>query len=302
MPARDVAQPNTANGPTPDATWGPAAEWGSAAGGKWTLEEVGRFLAEYGRPQARLEASPLAGGWENLNLRVDAAGERFVLRRYDSTDPAEVPWEIELLRYLGERGFPTPAPLPQRDGRLLGTFGGRPAALFPFVEGRHPHWDDPRAADAAADVIARLHVVTAGLALPFPRSRTDVHARLERFRTWVGEHENSRHATVLRPLAEEAERYWAEFSERLECVSAAHGPLPRGVVHSDAHGNNLLFDSEGRLTRTNTISRGEATVTDRPHAPSHPAGASVRAPAHRMPDTSARPSAAPPRTGSTGAA
>ena len=80
-----------------------------------------------------------------------------MLRRYDSTAPEEVPWEIALLRHLAARGFPTPPPLPRAGGGLLGTFGGRPAALFPFVAGRHPSWDDSAAPIAAAEAIAELH-------------------------------------------------------------------------------------------------------------------------------------------------
>lgn len=237
--------PTTGRGPSPG--WGPASSWGRTAAGDWTLEGVRRFLADYGRISTGLTVSPLPGGWENLNLRIDAGDERFVLRRYDSTAPAEVPWEIELLRYLVERGFPTPALVPRSDGGLLGAFGGRPAALFAFVEGRHPRWDEPAAGTAAAEVIAELHRVTARLVLPFPRTRQGHAARFQRFLEWAAVRREVAEEAGMRRLVDEVTYYGREFDARLEQVQARTGALPRGVVHTDAHSNNLLVDADGRL-------------------------------------------------------
>lgn len=237
--------PTTGRGPSPG--WGPASSWGRAAEGDWTLEGVRQFLADYGRATTGLTVSLLPGGWENLNLRIAAGDERFVLRRYDSTEPVEVPWEIELLRYLVERGFPTPAIVPRSDGSLLGAFGGRPAALFAFVEGHHPRWDEPAAGTTAAEVIAELHRVTAGLVLPFPRTRQDHDARFQRFLGWAAARREVAEETGIRQLVDEVAYYGGEFDDRLEQVEARTGALPRGVVHTDAHGNNLLVDAGGHL-------------------------------------------------------
>jgi homoserine kinase type II len=234
------------SGAQPDPAGGPASGWGRTATG-WSLPEVRDFLAAYGRTPSRLEAAPLPGGWENLNLSVDADAEQFVLRRYDVTDPAEVQWEIELIGYLTERAFPTPALIPRLDGGKLGIFGGRPAALFAFVAGHHPRTDTPGAAAAAAAIVAELHLVTAGLALPYPRTRLDNRRRLRRFQEWFQARAAAPDEPALRRLLDQTTQYSAELAARLEAVTVAHGALPRGVVHHDAHGNNLLFDDAGRL-------------------------------------------------------
>ena len=240
-PRADQSAPSTQSATT-DSTWGPAALAGQAASGEWSLEEVRTFLEGYALIPKRLEAEPLPGGWENLNLKLDVDGQRYVLRRYDSTEPAEVPWELELLTFLAARDFPTPAPLRRPDGALLADFRGRPAALFPFVEGRHPKWDEPDAPIVAAEAIGRLNQLTDGLSLPHPHSRQEAHTRLKRYQEWLASRPPAAEDEPLREFAKEATRHEAEFLRRLETVERTLGPLPRGVVHFDAHGNNLLVD------------------------------------------------------------
>ena len=212
--------------------------------GPWSVEEVRGLLAGYGRRPRALAVAALAGGIENLNLRVDADGELLVLRRYDATAPAEVPWELELLRRLVARRFPTAPPIARPDGALLSTFADRPAALFAYVPGRHPAPDDPRAAAQAADAVARLHELTEGLALPHPRTRMDSRRRLARFRTWLEARGPRPNEAALARLAAEVEAYTAELDARL---GPRAGALPRGAIHHDAHADNILVDEAGRL-------------------------------------------------------
>ena len=230
----------------PSSQWGPAYKW-QASRDDWSAEEVRELLADYGCYPVELHVAPLPGGWENLNLRIDVDppdGERLVLRRYDVTDPVEVPWELELLRFLTEQGFPTAPLLPRTDGGLATTLGGRPAALFAFVLGKHPQWGSPRAAEQATAVVAQLHEVTAGLSLSYPRTRLDNRQRLARFQAWLAERGCPPQETALAQLAEHVRESSAAFAARLAPHARA---LPYGVVHHDAHGNNLLVDAQGNL-------------------------------------------------------
>ena len=186
----------------------------------------------------------LRGGWENLNLLITCDGERLVLRRYDVTPPEEVRWEMALLRFLGERQFPTAQLIERADGALAGTFTGKSAAIFHCVAGRHPAWNTPGIVEQAGHVIARLHALTSGLTLPYPRSRLHSQRRIERFQDWWQMRRQASDEPALALLAEQAGQSMTSFAQRLGPCEAA---LPRGVVHHDAHPGNLICDEAGRL-------------------------------------------------------
>ncbi len=212
--------------------------------GDWSTTEVRTLLADYGRNPRDLAVAAMPEGSENRNLLIAADGERLVLRRYDATPPDEVPWELALLRFLSAKDFPTARLVERVDGGLACTLGGRPAALFSFVTGRHPACDAPGMVDQVAGVIARLHAVTNGLWLPQPRSRMDSRYRLAQFQSWLRERPSASDEPALVSFAAQVEQFAAAFAARLAPHEAM---LPRGVVHHDAHVGNLLCDEAGQI-------------------------------------------------------
>ena len=155
----------------------------------WSVASVREVLAQYGLAPARrapLEVHPLASGTANLNLRVVCGGEELVLRRYATVaDTAAVQWELELVRFLTARGFPTAPLLATPAGALAVPFTGRVAALFRFIPGRHPDEASLPAAEAVATAVAELHRLTAGATLPSARATPPAESgrRLTRFAT-----------------------------------------------------------------------------------------------------------------------
>lgn len=205
----------------------------------WTEHDVRSFLAGYGIAARELEAAPLAGGCDNLNLLVTFGRRRVVLRRYSHTPEEEIEWELQLIRYLATRSFPTPAVFAGEDGALSHGFLGRPAALFAFIPGREPSPQSSQEAVQVAATVAQLHLVTRDLHLPHARSHTD-WKRLERLEVTA--------SRLSSPgLAEMAART-REFREKLtERLAAVSGDLPAGIVHHDANPGNALLDEEGKL-------------------------------------------------------
>ena len=185
------------------------------------------------------EIAPLSGGCDNLNLLVTLNAQRLVLRRYSHTPEEEIEWELELIRYLGKRGFPTAAVFAGDDGALFRSFLGRPAALFSFVPGREPSPQSPKDGAKVAAAVAELNSVTRDLHLPHARSHTD-WKRLERLELTA-----SRVSSPgLAEMAARAREFGQQFTERLASVG---GNLPSGIVHHDANPGNALLDEEGEL-------------------------------------------------------
>lgn len=212
----------------------------------WTDDEVRAFLAEYGLVPKQLTVEQLQSWWFNLVLRVEADGRRYVLRRYGVTPPEEVQWELALLCHLIAHGFPTIHPLPRVDGSFCGSFGSKPAILYPYVQGENAcnHGLDPFHAMAeTATTIGRLHHLTHGLTLPFPRVQAGSNSLLllDRFLRSIRQRGVARSETALAELVERAERASEAFASRI----APYGrDLPYGVVHRDAHCANVLFHGQ----------------------------------------------------------
>lgn len=216
-----------------DTNWKPA----------WTVEDVRGFLLAYGREPRRLEVEQLKSWWFNLVLRVDADGEGLVLRRYGVTPPEEVRWELAVLAHLREHDFPTFTPLLRADalGERLGGFFGRPAILYPYVEGqdgRNLDWSVALAQTAQA--VARIHELTEGLAIAYPRVQSGTESRrlVRQLIEAVRARGVAAHESALGDLLGRSEGALGDFEARL--ASYPEG-LRRGVVHHDAHAHNVLF-------------------------------------------------------------
>jgi homoserine kinase type II len=213
----------------------------------WTLDDVRAFLRAYGRAPASLTVQQLSSWWCNIIVRVEADGERLVLRRYGVTPPEEVRWELAVLEHLKQHDFPTIAPLPRSDADdRLGDFLGKPAILYPFVEGRRGcELDWSLALAQTAQAVARLHGLTEGLAVPYPRVYSGTESqRIVREAVQSTAHRGlAAHESALRDFVERAEQAVEDFDAR---IAPYAGDLPHGVVHHDAHCENVLF-SDDRL-------------------------------------------------------
>ena len=213
----------------------------------WTADEVRAFLGHYSMRPRRLRVTQLKSWWWNLVLLVEADEQRLVLRRYGITPAEEVLWELALLEHLLAHGFPTFSPLRRTDGATLGSFGGKPAILYPFVEGNNgcQSVDPLHAMTETAKLVARMHDLTRDLVLSHPRvhSGSDSRRTIRQLLQFVQEHGLASPEHDLRELATHAARYLDAFEARL---APYERDLPRGIVHHDAHCANVLFH-DGRL-------------------------------------------------------
>ena len=225
------------------------------SGVTWTPDDVRAFLEGYGRSPRQLRVEQMKSWWFNVVLRVEADGERLVLRRYGVTPPEEVRWELAVLAHLGAHNFPTIRPLPcvngvgEKGGECLGTFLGNPAILYPYVEG-HNACDLERALaiPETSAAVARLHALTAGLSVPHPRVRSGTESRrmVRGLAALAATRGVKPEEAALRRLLDQGERVLAAFERRVAPYAGDAAQLPRGVVHHDAHCGNVLFH-EGRL-------------------------------------------------------
>jgi homoserine kinase type II len=194
-------------------------------------EELAELVSAYdlGRLSA---ARGIEAGTVNTSYALTLGGARFFLRLYEEQALAGAEAEAELLRHLAAAGVPTPAPILGRDGRAVRSVAGKPAALFPWIDGdmlclRAVTPDAGRAVGAA---LARMH--RAG---PAPGGRlgggrfgaADLAARCTRIAASTD--------LAARPLA-------GSLRDAILAADRARTPaLPSGLVHGDLFRDNVLW-------------------------------------------------------------
>jgi homoserine kinase type II len=194
-----------------------------------TDEELAGLLADFDLGQA-LSLKGVAEGVENSNFLLETETGRYFLTVYERRVKAsDLPFFLELLRWIAGRGFPSATPIPDREGRLLEAVRGKPCAIVSFLSGlavRRPTAAHCREAGAG---LAQLHLATQG----FPLTRANDLGQAAWAPLFSGLHGA---AEDLKPgLA-------ATISSDLELL-ASRWPkgLPEGVIHADFFPDNVFF-------------------------------------------------------------
>ncbi len=199
-------------------------------------EDFDALLAAYDLGSRRASKG-IEAGTVNTSYALDLDSGRYFLRLYEEQGPSGAEAEARLLLHLAASGVPTPAPVRARDGTMVRQVAGKPAAIFPWVDGDMLCLRTVGVA-AARDVgmaLARMH-----LAGPPPEGDLghgrfgpdDLALRCERVGTSsdlvAREQASALRAGVLAIAARRAQG------------------LPSGLVHGDLFRDNVLWH-EGKI-------------------------------------------------------
>jgi homoserine kinase type II len=190
--------------------------------------EVHPLLAAFGL--GALEGlEPIPQGIENTSYRVRAGGRAFVLTVFERERAERVAAVLRLTAALARRGVPCPAPVEGPSGPLAWV-RGKPAALFPFVEGRVLPLPSEAHLESLGAALARLHL--AGRELPFAGGEGPHRARvLSPLARRLAGHVGAADPELARLLEEEAAHQEGVSEEG----------LPSGLLHADLFLDNVLF-------------------------------------------------------------
>lgn len=197
-------------------------------------ETLAAFLADYpvGPP---VMAKGIAEGVSNSNYLVetgpsaDGAPRRFILTLYERrVDAASLPYVLDLMTHLADRGLPVPRPVPDRAGRTLKCLLGRPASLIAFLPGVSVSEPTPAHCRAVGEAMARLHLA----AESYPGRRANPLGP-ESWRALLAalDLRLDRIEPGLAGLAAHA----------LDRTAGAGQDLPAGIIHADLFPDNVLF-------------------------------------------------------------
>ncbi len=138
------------------------------------------FRDHWGELRDASEFSRLGGGELKDVIRVDAEGGAYALRVYTPDVAADdVASELALMSPFAEQLDEAPAPISTTGGEPLAIEHERVAVLTSFIEGRRPDCGKPEERRAAAELLARVHEVAAGIEMPNPRAAVPAYADLD---------------------------------------------------------------------------------------------------------------------------
>ena len=192
-------------------------------------DELAQFVASYGLG-ALLSYKGIAEGVENTNYLIHTEKGPYFLTLYEKrVAPADLPFFLGLMEHLAKAGINCPTPVHDKEGRVLRTLAGRPAAIVTFLEGVWIRRPEPRHCAALGKALAGLHVAGRGFGLKRVNALGLAGWRplFERFAARADEIAPDLAATIGRELG---------FLE-------ANWPagLDQGVIHADLFPDNVFF-------------------------------------------------------------
>lgn len=190
------------------------------------------FLDDYALAPLRAYRG-IQAGVQNSNFTVETEDARYILTIYEDTatgvDPNDLPYFLSLMQHLAGKGIQCPTPIARRDGALLSTMAGKPAALVSYLTGRGTITPKPQHCRNGGAALAAMHL--AGQDFTMQR------ANAQGIENW---------RRLFDAVAARADEVTPGLSalmntelSRLE--DSWPTDLPQGVIHADMFPDNMFF-------------------------------------------------------------
>lgn len=174
----------------------------------------------------------ISSGIENSNFFVSTEKGEYVLTLFEKLTFDELPFYLNLMQHLARKGIKVPAPVPDKNGRILHSLHGKPACLVTKLVG---DWQpEPEALHCAqvGDMMAKMHLAGQDYSLQQPNPRG-----LEWWKKTVPLILSYLPVKTSFMLQDEL-RFQEEFAS-----TNLYWKLYRGPIHADLFRNNVMFDS-----------------------------------------------------------
>jgi homoserine kinase type II len=200
-----------------------------------SLDDVAPWLKQFPLGKA-IAIKGIASGIENSNFFITTEAGEYVLTIFEVLGFEQLPFYLNLMRHLAERGVLVPAPVANADGQLVVALHGKPAAIVSKLEGTSQMAPQPVHCAAVGTMLARMHIAGLDFDLQQPNLRG---------LSWW----NETTPKVL-PFLDDARAHLLRAEMHFQGAFAAcdhYHRLARGPIHADLFRNNVMFAGE-RLT------------------------------------------------------
>jgi homoserine kinase type II len=200
-----------------------------------SLDDITHWIEQFPLGKA-LAIKGIASGIENSNFFITTESGEFVLTIFENLDFEQLPFYLNLMHHLAERGVLVPAPVANDKGELIVALHGKPAAIVSKLEGSSQVAPQPAHCAAVGAMVAKMHLA----AQDFPL----VQPNLRGLDWWT--ETTPKVLSYLLPDSAALLRAEMQFQQTF-AAGEAYRQLARGPVHADLFRNNVMFVGQ-RLT------------------------------------------------------
>lgn len=191
--------------------------------------EISEFMADYNEGEVT-SLKGIAEGVENSNYILQTSKASYILTLYEKrVNPEDLPFFLGLMDHLVHKGVNCAAPLRDRQGNILKTLCGRPAALISFLPGLSVNRPKADHCYLLGREMAQMH----SAASDFRMSRKNAMS-VQGWKKLVGQCEDRADEVVpgLKDLLHDEMAFLAENWPK---------DLPQGIIHGDLFPDNVFF-------------------------------------------------------------
>ena len=200
-----------------------------------TLEDLKPLLAGFNL-QPVIDIRGISSGIENSNFFIVTKDEEYVLTLFEKLTHDELPFYLNLMHHLAEKGVKVPAPIADKAGNILHTLCGKPACIVTKLAGDWVRNPKPIHCAQVGAMMGKMHVAAKDypMSLPNPRGMSWWIQVVPQVLPYIPEDAGK--------LLQSELSFQKEFQQ-----SSLYALLPKGPVHADLFRNNVMFDGD-RLT------------------------------------------------------
>jgi homoserine kinase type II len=202
------------------------------------LNDISNWIAEDFNIGEASEIRGIHGGIENSNFFLDTVKDgkkqEYVLTIFERLSAEQLPYYLELMRHLANKGISVPKPIENNKGEILFSLKGKPAAIVTKLPGLSRLQPEAKHCAMVGEMLAKMHLAGKDF------SRTQENLRSlgwwQKTIPLVLPHLNTSQKDLLTHELATQENFFS---------SAAYDMLPQGASHCDLFRDNVLFDPQG---------------------------------------------------------
>jgi homoserine kinase type II len=199
------------------------------------LAEISNWISQDFNIGQATEIRGIHGGIENSNffLDTDLNGKKqeYILTIFERLSAEQLPYYLELMRHLANQGIPVPKPIENKQGQILFSLKGKPAAIVSKLPGLSRLKPQPTHCALVGEMLAKMHLA----GKDFSKSQENLRS-LEWWQKTVPmvlPHLDASQKELLSDELKSQEQFF---------TSTEYASLPQGASHCDLFRDNVLFD------------------------------------------------------------